>query len=51
MQRDRTLFRRALELSILLHLLLVSVVAPRARDLWPDSDSVSPMNCRRGLRK
>jgi TonB family protein len=43
MQRDRTLFRRALELSVLLHLLLVAVVAPRARELWPDADSVTPM--------
>jgi protein TonB len=42
-RQDRTLFRRALELSILIHLLLVSVVAPRARELWPDEDSVAPM--------
>jgi TonB family protein len=32
---DRPIFRRALEVSVLLHLLLVFVVVPRAREVWP----------------
>jgi TonB family protein len=32
---DRSIFRRALEVSVLLHLLLVFIVVPRAREVWP----------------
>jgi len=35
MRSDRPIFRRALEVSVLLHLLLVFVVVPRAREVWP----------------
>ncbi len=35
MRSDRPIFRRALEVSLLLHLLLIFVVVPRAREVWP----------------
>lgn len=43
MRKDRPIFRRALEVSILLHLLLVFIVVPRAREVWPTTLSSSPM--------
>lgn len=43
MQRNRTLFHRALGVSLLLHLLLLFVVIPEARKVWPVSLSGAPM--------
>ncbi len=43
MRRDRTLFRRALEASLLLHLLLLFVVLPRVRQVWPTVFSAAPL--------
>ncbi len=40
---ERKIFRRALEVSILLHLLLVFVVVPRAREAWPSALSAAPI--------
>jgi protein TonB len=42
-RQDRTIFRRALEVSFLLHLLLVFVVVPRAREVWPIGLSEAPI--------
>jgi protein TonB len=42
-RRNRSIFRRALELSLLLHLLLLFVVIPRARQVWPNSLSTAPI--------
>lgn len=39
MHRDRSIFRRALEISLLLHLLLIFLVAPNIERLWPLSDA------------
>ena len=35
MRRDRNSFRRALEVSLLLHLLLIFLVVPQVEELWP----------------
>jgi TonB family protein len=40
---DRNIFRRALEVSVLLHLLLVFIVVPRAREVWPTTLSESSL--------
>ena len=37
MNRDRSIFRRAIEISLLFHLLLIFLVAPRVERLWPTS--------------
>lgn len=37
MRRDRSTFRRALEVSLLLHLLLVFLIVPQVAQLWPSS--------------
>jgi TonB family protein len=42
-RNDRSLFRRALEVSLLLHLLLLFVVVPRAREVWPTTLSSAPI--------
>ncbi len=39
MRRESTFFRRALEISILLHLLLIFLIVPRVQQLWPVSDA------------
>jgi TonB family protein len=38
-RRESNFFRRALEVSILLHLLLVFLIVPRVQQLWPVSDA------------
>jgi TonB family protein len=38
-RRDRSSFRRALEVSLLLHLLLIFLVAPQVEELWPTSNA------------
>jgi len=38
-RRDRSSFRRALEVSLLLHLLLVFLIAPQVEQLWPASNA------------
>jgi TonB family protein len=38
-RRESSLFRRALEVSILLHLLLIFLIVPRVQQLWPVSDA------------
>ncbi|MDB4305982.1 hypothetical protein N9980_00285, partial [bacterium] len=38
-RRDKSLFRRALEISLLLHLLLIFLVAPNLKRVWPTSDA------------
>jgi protein TonB len=42
-RRNRTFFRRALEASLLLHLLLLFVVLPRVHDVWPAALAASPL--------
>jgi TonB family protein len=37
--RDKSIFRRALEISLLLHLLLIFMVVPNIERLWPLSDA------------
>ena len=39
MRRESSFFRRALEISILLHLLLIFLIVPRVQQLWPVSDA------------
>ena len=39
MRRESSFFRRALEVSILLHLLLIFLIVPRVQQLWPVSDA------------
>ena len=39
MRRDRNLFRRALEISLLLHLLLLFLIVPNLERVWPTSDA------------
>ncbi len=41
MRNDRSLFRRALELSLLLHLLVIFLILPRVRGLWPTTSKVA----------
>jgi len=38
---ERTVFRRALEISLLLHLLLIFVLAPAMRRVWPASSRLA----------
>jgi TonB family protein len=38
-RRDRSSFRRALEVSLLLHLLLVFLIVPQVEELWPVSNA------------
>ena len=38
-RRDKSTFRRALEISLLLHLLLIFLVAPSLVRVWPTSDA------------
>jgi TonB family protein len=38
-RRESTFFRRALEISILLHLLLIFLIVPRVQQLWPVADA------------
>jgi TonB family protein len=40
-RRESNFFRRALEISILLHLLLVFLIVPRVQQLWPVSDAAA----------
>jgi len=37
-RRESHFFRRALEISILLHLLLIFLIVPRVQELWPVND-------------
>ena len=39
MRRDKSIFRRALEVSLLLHLLLLFLIVPQIQQLWPTSDA------------
>ena len=39
MRKEKSTFRRALELSLLLHLLLIFLVAPQVEELWPTADA------------
>ena len=39
MNRERSTLRRAVEISLLLHLLLLFLVAPQVERLWPSSDA------------
>jgi TonB family protein len=39
--KDRSTFRRALEISLLLHLLLIFLVAPSIERVWPTSDAAA----------
>ena len=39
MRRDKSIFRRALEVSLLLHLLLLFLIVPQIEQLWPTSDA------------
>ena len=39
MYRDRSILRRAVEISLLLHLLLLFLIAPEVQRLWPSSDA------------
>lgn len=39
MRRESNFFRRALEISVLLHLLLVFLIVPRVQQLWPVADA------------
>lgn len=39
MRRDRSTFRRALEISLLLHLLLIFLVVPQLEQVWPASSA------------
>ncbi len=36
--QERGAFRRALEISLLLHMLLIFLIAPRLLQIWPDSE-------------
>jgi len=38
-RRESHFFRRALEISILLHLLLIFLIVPRVQELWPVNDA------------
>lgn len=38
-RRESTFFRRALEISVLLHLLLIFLIVPRVQQIWPVSDA------------
>jgi TonB family protein len=38
-RRDKSTFRRALEISLLLHLLLIFLVVPQIEELWPASSA------------
>jgi TonB family protein len=38
-RRESTFFRRALEISVLLHLLLIFLIVPRVQQLWPVADA------------
>ena len=38
-RQDKSIFRRALEISLLLHLLLIFLVAPSVVRVWPTSDA------------
>jgi protein TonB len=40
-RRDQNSFRRALEVSLLLHLLLIFLVAPKIERLWPTSSAAA----------
>jgi TonB family protein len=37
-QKDRSTFRRALEISLLIHLLLIFLIVPQLHEVWPASD-------------
>jgi len=38
-RRDRSTFRRALEVSLLLHLLLIFLIVPQIQELWPTANA------------
>ena len=38
-RRDKSLFRRALEISLLIHLILIFLAVPSLKRLWPTSDA------------
>jgi TonB family protein len=40
-RRDSNLFRRALEVSLLVHLLLLFLIVPRLQQVWPTSDAAA----------
>ncbi len=41
MRKDKSLFRRALEVSLLLHLLLIFLIVPRLQQVFPTSDAAA----------
>jgi len=43
LKSDRGIFRRAIEISVLLHLLVIFLIAPRVSELWSASASSSPL--------
>ena len=43
MRREKSLFRRALEISLLLHLLLIFLIIPQVQERWPTEASAVPL--------
>ena len=39
MRQEKSTFRRALELSLLFHLLLIFLVVPHVQELWPSANA------------